>query len=157
MHVEGASALPSLPKGTIAIPKPGEASQSQPCSAKHPPAGCSGVDEPPNPAVLPACCWRGQEEGRKGSRAGEIRPSRRTEVLTPPGSSVGSGLDGWWDTSTSLTAPGEAGGGVFLLRVVARGVGSCFWLRQDPWGFVPCPAFPKPGWAAECQRLGVLG
>lgn len=85
-------------------------------------------------------------------------------MLTPPRSSVGSGLDGWWDTSTSLTAPGEAGGGVFLLRVVARGVGSCFWLRQDPRGFVP-PLHSQSqagqqnarGWECWAEGLGAFG
>lgn len=78
-------------------------------------------------------------------------------MLTPPRSSVGSGLDGWWDTSSSLTAPGEAAGGVFLLRVVARGVGSCFWLRQDPRRFVPRPAFPKPGLGSRMPEAGSAG
>lgn len=70
----------------------------------------------------------GGEKRREGweAEAGEKWLLLIMEVLAPPWSCVRSGTDGWWDTSTSLTTPGEAGGGVFLVRAVSWGVGACF-------------------------------
>lgn len=53
--------------------------------------------------TLLSCWWRGEEEGGREAEAGEERPLLITEVLTPPRGCVGSGMDGWWDhTSSSL-------------------------------------------------------